>query len=296
MYEECPQTQVAIFRGCLGDNNRQLLRTLGLGDIVANDAATPGRPCRTLQIMLEILDKQFAAHENIHFHRHMYFKLRQSGNEQVKDFINRILRAVKPCKFTSEKELIIHQLISGTSLEAAWRIIFEADQMKVWTIEQAVATLKQVESNNAQLPAFRTSGNEAEEKVNRLSERKSGQKTQQKKKQQTGNDKWNAQPLLQQGRRICMFCGNRHPPRQCPAYGYGCQKCQRNNHSESVCRSGSKQQAFSLGALKQWDQQKQNGGADEEHEIFTVSKEETKPENKFFALSRLPGGPRKKHR
>ena len=76
--------------------------------------ARQGKPCRTVENMLETLDKQFAAHENIHFHRHMYSKLRQSENEHVKDFVNRVLRAVKPCKFTSETELVIHQLISGT--------------------------------------------------------------------------------------------------------------------------------------------------------------------------------------
>ncbi|XP_061128337.1 uncharacterized protein K02A2.6-like [Syngnathus typhle] len=37
---------------------------------------------------------------------------------------------------------------------------------------------------------------------------------------------------------VCRKCGNKHEPRQCPAYGAVCHKCGKNNHFSKVCRGG----------------------------------------------------------
>ncbi len=37
----------------------------------------------------------------------------------------------------------------------------------------------------------------------------------------------------------CHKCGNKHEPRQCPAYGAICHKCGKNNHFSKVCRAGT---------------------------------------------------------
>jgi len=34
----------------------------------------------------------------------------------------------------------------------------------------------------------------------------------------------------------CSYCGLRHPPRKCPAYGQICHTCGRHNHFAQVCR------------------------------------------------------------
>ena len=38
--------------------------------------------------------------------------------------------------------------------------------------------------------------------------------------------------------QTCQYCGRRHDkgPRQCPALGKTCSKCEKANHSASVCR------------------------------------------------------------
>ena len=41
-------------------------------------------------------------------------------------------------------------------------------------------------------------------------------------------------------KRVCSRCGNTHRPRQCPAYGKRCLKCDGLNHFARVCR-GSRQ-------------------------------------------------------
>ncbi|XP_018497474.1 uncharacterized protein LOC108865184 [Galendromus occidentalis] len=153
--KETPEKQVAIFRACLGDHNRQLLRSLNLGAILSNDVANPESPCRTLKEIIKKLDQTFAPHENVHFHRHLFSRIKQSEGETVSEFVGRVYKAVKPCKFTAESELVMHQLISGTCMEAARRIVFEADRSKIWEIEHVIAVLKQTEANNEQLPAFR---------------------------------------------------------------------------------------------------------------------------------------------
>lgn len=38
---------------------------------------------------------------------------------------------------------------------------------------------------------------------------------------------------------VCHKCGNKHEPRQCPAYGAACHKCGKNNHFSKMCKSGT---------------------------------------------------------
>ena len=37
----------------------------------------------------------------------------------------------------------------------------------------------------------------------------------------------------------CKYCGKSHSRGNCPAYGKKCQKCRKENHFKSVCKSGS---------------------------------------------------------
>uniref|UniRef100_A0A3B4T1P7 Reverse transcriptase/retrotransposon-derived protein RNase H-like domain-containing protein n=1 Tax=Seriola dumerili TaxID=41447 RepID=A0A3B4T1P7_SERDU len=38
---------------------------------------------------------------------------------------------------------------------------------------------------------------------------------------------------------LCHKCGNKHEPRQCPAYAAVCHKCGKNNHFSKVCKSST---------------------------------------------------------
>ena len=38
---------------------------------------------------------------------------------------------------------------------------------------------------------------------------------------------------------VCHKCGNKHDPRQCPAYAAVCHKCGKNNHFSEVFRVGT---------------------------------------------------------
>ena len=39
--------------------------------------------------------------------------------------------------------------------------------------------------------------------------------------------------------RNCKYCGKSHSRGNCPAYGKKCQKCGKDNHFKSVCKSGN---------------------------------------------------------
>jgi hypothetical protein len=40
-----------------------------------------------------------------------------------------------------------------------------------------------------------------------------------------------------QFKKDCAYCGKKHLPRKCPAYGQSCSKCGKKSHFASVCRS-----------------------------------------------------------
>ena len=49
------------------------------------------------------------------------------------------------------------------------------------------------------------------------------------------------QPRTGQANFNCSYCGLRHPPRKCPAYGQICHNCGRHNHFVQVCQEAKLQ-------------------------------------------------------
>ena len=48
----------------------------------------------------------------------------------------------------------------------------------------------------------------------------------------------------------CNYCGNKHPPRKCPAHGQICNNCNGNNHYSCVCKSRASTYSQNCGSEK----------------------------------------------
>ena len=62
----------------------------------------------------------------------------------------------------------------------------------------------------------------------------------------------------------CKYCGNRHLPRKCPAYGKFCNKCQGRNHFASVCKKQG-------GKLSHHVDEVQEPSPHQEHQVYSLA-------------------------
>ena len=171
LYRQEPVMQVAAFRSCFGENNRPLLRNLGLGPIRENDKADKSgrKPCATLEYIMNEIEKHFQRHDNIQYKRYVFRNITQTAGETIDDFFDRALTAVKHCNYgKGEAEMLKDQMILGTTLEKAREWIFR-DSSSYQSLDAVLMILRQEEGNDKYLQDinYLSSGTQSEETVHK---------------------------------------------------------------------------------------------------------------------------------
>ena len=254
-----PDMQVANFRVALGEENRVLLKNLGLGTVVKDDKACAKEfaPCKSLAQIITALDCRFARHQNTIHRRFIYRRAMQASGETVADFFDRIVRLARSCRFdaaTAETQ-IRDQLVLGTSLTEARAAIFrESGDVG---LERVLATLKLYEENKKALSEIESAG--ARENVMAV-------------KQQNKENK------SRKSKQDCRYCGQKHEARKCPAYGQSCKKCGKKNHFESVCRTGERANQINDETVTE----EETKHSSEEELAWSAAMENGKTKKRFF--------------
>lgn len=157
------------------------------------------------------LKEKFAAYctpkKNITLERHALFTRRQRAGESLDDFVTDLRLQARHCDFPASSDSIIRDcIVMGLrDQKLRERLIQENtdDTAKV------IAMCKAAELTTGKVAIARE-----DSEVDRV---------------QVSS---NTPPLKQ-----CRYCGDLHPPRQCPAYGKACAKCGKMNHFSKVCQS-----------------------------------------------------------
>ncbi len=136
----------------------------------------------------------------------------QQESENVEDFVCRLRSKAKSCSFTQDQkdDHITFQLIKGIKWpEARRKLIGKGNNL---TLDDAIKLAQDFQATLANMSVFENNSIGAVRRHNNM-----GKNTQ---------------------RNECQYCGTKHPPRKCPAYGKKCAKCKRFNHYEKMCKSG----------------------------------------------------------
>ena len=276
VYAKEPKLQVAAFRVAFGEANRQLLRNLGLGAIRAADVMDPRKSeaCGSLRDIIDMLDKRFEKHENVIHRRYIFTKTTQGSGETVSDFYDRLLRLSKSCSYNSAASVMIRdQLVVGTNDSKAREAIFR--ETKDLTCDDVVATLKLFEQNTAVMQEIEANKPVTAESANaaRHSENRRKPAFQAQRRPQTSNRRFE-----RRASNLCDYCGEKHAPRSCRAFGHTCSKCSRRNHFEAMCRSSenAKQITVEEEYDSEWDD-----------DVRMVSAGETRPKKKYYITVEL---------
>lgn len=228
VYGTTPTCQAATFRVAFGEANRQLLRNLGLGSILDADATdeTKSKPCQTLAQIIKTLDTRFKRHENVIHRRYLFCRTIQNAGETVSDYFDRLMRMAKSCQnCKAENTMVRDQLVVGTTVAKARGAIFR--ETRELSLDDVVAILRLHEGNETALREIETANknNVAESVQLAKQDRRSGKQPKRSQHEQ-------------RSKGPCAYCGDRHPPGVCAAYGHKCARCGKKHHFEIVCRSG----------------------------------------------------------
>ena len=166
--------------------------------------------------LMEALSNFFEPQKNTIFERYLFNTTNQGENENIDQYLNRLRKLAATCDYgTLTNQLIRDRLVIGIGDAAVRRRLLREKKL---TLESAVDIVRASERSKNQ---FKQMEREGESSIH-LVRKKRGQykKTEEMKTQGT-----------------CKYCGKRHKPRECPAYGQECKKCHKKNHFAKVCKS-----------------------------------------------------------
>ena len=175
------------------------------------------------------LDNYFIPKVNSAYARHAFRQLKQETGETVRLYATKLKKAAQDCDYGDDTDNQIRDEImcKCTSNYIRRKLLEEGQGL---TLNRTLEIAEQCEKVETQMTAL-SGTSEGTESVNKLYERKQGQRQTPRQSQETGNGR--------QGKE-CYRCGQsghfgRDP--SCPARGKTCRKCNGRDHFSHVCRS-----------------------------------------------------------
>ena len=204
-----------------------LLRVIGArgNDIYENFSFGTGER-QNYDTVIAKFDEFCAPQEETFISRHRLLCMKQEG-QSIEEFETRLRTQARLCKLGDlTEDLICHAFVEGVDDRAL------RDKLLVKACEQELklpAAIKLAREFTTAKAHMRELGEESQETVHRLYEKKSSSEVRGAKKEVYKDSK-------ETRKAQCSFCGLEHRKGNCPAYGKECTYCHRKNHFERVCR------------------------------------------------------------
>ncbi|KAL5510796.1 hypothetical protein EMCRGX_G006398 [Ephydatia muelleri] len=233
--------KLAIFLRVVGPRINDLYESMAFAD------GEDGEDFSTVAARLDIL---CARRSSKHVLRDRFFQTKQEGRS-IDQFLSELRKNAKACEFGVLKDdLMLHVLIRGLDSERMRRRLFETDKLE---LSKAIQMCQTMEATAADLqlwadkgtgdqtvvaaiksPAERENVGENGQESSSVAAVKERYASQRSEQSLRGEVSMKGRPMG----RECARCGRLHKPRQCPAYGQTCHKCQRLHHFARKCLFG----------------------------------------------------------
>ena len=218
-------TQTAILLNIAGPEALDIYHTFTFAE---------GEDANTMATVLGKFKAYCQPHRNTVFERHRFWTREQEEDEPIDQWLTDLRTRAESCEFGDQRDLLIRdkiifgirdarvkeRLLREPNLELPKAVdICRAAEATKFQV-QAMAKEAVTEAPAAQVHAFTDRRAGREETATRVAEDRSAKS-----------------PSKASAKAPCKYCGERHPPRRCPAYGKTCKRCQKENHVAKVCRS-----------------------------------------------------------
>ena len=219
--------QVAILLQLAGPDALDIFNTFQFGD---------GESKENYETVLEKFDGYSKPRKNTVYERYRFWK-RDQGDESIDQWVLELRSRAKTCEFGDQKEFMIRdKIVFGINDERVKeRLLREADL----DLRKALDICRAAESSKQQLASM--SDNTSQSQINAVGTKKGGHAYGGARGKDTGQrDSGKHENGQRRQHKKCGYCGNKHRPKKCPAYGKTCAKCQGKNHFAVVCRGGAR--------------------------------------------------------
>lgn len=191
-----------------------------------------------LEDVIKIFDDYFKPKQNVVINSYNLNKRNQEDGESFDAFYTDIRKLAENCNFGEQKDRMIRdKIVIGVQDQRTQQKLLEVKDL---TLEKAVDICRSAELSREFVKTLHNP------EVHAVQSERMVQRGQQSNKakyynnyktsqSQSSNDKNNQAVRYNKSFYHCKKCNTEHGPRQCPAYGKTCSKCNRMNHFSVGC-------------------------------------------------------------
>ena len=200
--------QVAILLNCAGEAARDIFDSFG----VALDSEDT-----TCVVVLAKFRDYCNPRRKLAFESPPFWQRQQAESEPFDKWLTELKITASNCEFVTSTNWQLRDEISlGTNDDTARQRMLEEDNL---TLAKAINICHSMETTKAQLRVMTTRSETDTVTVHEL------------------HSEGRSKAVRPSRFANCRNCGSKHQPRQCPAYGKTCYKCEKLNHFAALCRS-----------------------------------------------------------
>lgn len=226
--------QIADLLHNIGDTGIEIYNTLDNLPILEK---------RTVKDILDAISLYYVPYKNTTYIRWLFFNECQSEHQKIDEFVLILRQRSKDCEFEQLTESLIKDRLIGGIRDKSMRERLLKDHNM--TLNKAINLCRANEESKKQAKDMEDSSSidvHAMRQNPGFTPKKKGNYTQDSRnyRQGSGNYKQGSGNHTN-NKDNCTRCGTTHQREKCPAYGFACHNCGKQNHYASMCTIKRKQ-------------------------------------------------------
>lgn len=211
------KVKIATLLNLIGEEGIEIYNTLKLTD----------EQKKVYKTVIEELETYFTPKKNVVYERFVFYNRKQEEGETFDHFATDLKKLVKSCEFHETDSMVRDRIVFGIRSKALQEKLLQMDKLD---LEKATKVCRANEIASAQVKEVQ--GTSSGVKIDAVKRNNSGPN---KAFEMNRGNKHVTEGKIETF--DCRSCGFTHTPRQCPAFGKRCTKCQKYGHFRKMCRN-----------------------------------------------------------
>lgn len=200
----------------------------------------------TDEAMYTAFEKRFKPAKNEILSSFQFRQFRRKKGQNTNEFMAALRNKVRECDYGDAQDRMVKEQFITHIEDTVMQDKLLEDVTLETTLEDCLNITRQIEAMRLQKGSMNGKDQKSFDAIRgRKTYRDNSQyrNNSNNRSQSKGKYRHNSSQRSQsRGRKDnCGYCGYKHAPRQCPAYGKECKNCHRKNHFAKVCRQGKSQ-------------------------------------------------------
>jgi len=195
------------------------------------------------EAMYTAFEKRFIPAKNEILSSFQFRQIRRKKGQNTSEFMAVLRNKVRECNYENAEDRMVKEQFITHIEDAVMQDKLLEDVMLETTLENCLNITRQIEAMRLQKGSMTMNDQKKNFDSVRGRNNSKYRNNSRNRSQSKGRYKQNSSHgdrSQSRGRKDnCGYCGNKHAPRQCPAYGKECKNCHRKNHFAKVCRQGN---------------------------------------------------------